>query len=410
MADRYWVGGSGTWDNSSTTKWSTSSGGAGGASAPTFNDYVIFDSNSGTGTVTLQIPGGGFVQVSGLRKTTSNITFALGSFMQGIQAYASPNTTNGRVLDVADNINILNIGTYLVNCFYAAGGTYSIYCTFTHSNVVLSISGPDTSPPATINLISSINFLAVSNSNVIFQSNNYSITSSSNLNIGGGGAFESSSVSSSLCQSTSGLVAFRKAVGSPQIQAATGIGLYLGTNISGTATLNSGYMELATGGGSGATYSGTATLGGTSNFNCGSTSALSGTINFTGSNQTATIAPNTGGTLNFQGIGPYTLTGGGRVSTLSLQNNRTYTLTSGFGANTINANGTTPGGMSITGAGGIRTLTASSSFSLSNITWANITAAGTIPFTGTGFVDGGGNTNIQFVLPQYAGLFFGSNF
>jgi hypothetical protein len=43
MAARYWVGGAGTWDASSTTHWSTASSGASGASAPTSADNVIFD-------------------------------------------------------------------------------------------------------------------------------------------------------------------------------------------------------------------------------------------------------------------------------------------------------------------------------------------------------------------------------
>jgi hypothetical protein len=46
MADRYWVGGAGTWDATTTTNWSATSGGAGGASAPTSADNVIFDSLS----------------------------------------------------------------------------------------------------------------------------------------------------------------------------------------------------------------------------------------------------------------------------------------------------------------------------------------------------------------------------
>jgi hypothetical protein len=55
MANRYWVGGSGTWDNSSTANWSTTSGGAAGASAPTGADQVFFDANSGTSaTVTVE--------------------------------------------------------------------------------------------------------------------------------------------------------------------------------------------------------------------------------------------------------------------------------------------------------------------------------------------------------------------
>jgi hypothetical protein len=48
MADRYWVGGSGNWNATSTTNWATSSGGASGASAPTSADNVIFDADSNT--------------------------------------------------------------------------------------------------------------------------------------------------------------------------------------------------------------------------------------------------------------------------------------------------------------------------------------------------------------------------
>lgn len=53
MAARYWVGGSGTWDSSSTANWSATSGGASGASVPTSSDIAIFDGNSGAGTVSL---------------------------------------------------------------------------------------------------------------------------------------------------------------------------------------------------------------------------------------------------------------------------------------------------------------------------------------------------------------------
>lgn len=53
MADRYWVGGSGTWNSTSTTNWSATPGGASGASVPTAADNVFFD-RTGTYTVTLQ--------------------------------------------------------------------------------------------------------------------------------------------------------------------------------------------------------------------------------------------------------------------------------------------------------------------------------------------------------------------
>ena len=49
---RYWVGGSGTWDQSASTNWSFTSGGASGAPAPTAVDNVFFDQAT-TYTVTL---------------------------------------------------------------------------------------------------------------------------------------------------------------------------------------------------------------------------------------------------------------------------------------------------------------------------------------------------------------------
>jgi hypothetical protein len=55
MADRYWVGGNGTWNASSTTNWAASSGGASGASAPTLADNVFFDVNSNVGTAAFAV-------------------------------------------------------------------------------------------------------------------------------------------------------------------------------------------------------------------------------------------------------------------------------------------------------------------------------------------------------------------
>lgn len=53
MANRYWVGGTADWDTTSGTKWSTTSGGAGGAAFPTAGDDVFFDAASGASTVTI---------------------------------------------------------------------------------------------------------------------------------------------------------------------------------------------------------------------------------------------------------------------------------------------------------------------------------------------------------------------
>jgi len=53
MASRFWVGGTGTWDASTTTNWSATSGGAGGASVPTTTDDVTINASSGAGTITV---------------------------------------------------------------------------------------------------------------------------------------------------------------------------------------------------------------------------------------------------------------------------------------------------------------------------------------------------------------------
>jgi len=81
MANRFWVttgttGGTGNW--SDTQNWSTSSGGAAGASVPGILDSARYDGNSGTGTATLDINP--TVQSLSFAPTTSFAgTFAFGT-------------------------------------------------------------------------------------------------------------------------------------------------------------------------------------------------------------------------------------------------------------------------------------------------------------------------------------------
>ena len=53
MANRYWVGGSATWDSTAGSKWALTSGGAGGQAVPTSTDDVFLDAASGAVTVTV---------------------------------------------------------------------------------------------------------------------------------------------------------------------------------------------------------------------------------------------------------------------------------------------------------------------------------------------------------------------
>lgn len=74
MANRYWVGGSGTWSTTSTTNWSASSGGASGASVPTAADSVFFD-QAGTYTVTCT----GALTCLDITVSAGTVTFATGT-------------------------------------------------------------------------------------------------------------------------------------------------------------------------------------------------------------------------------------------------------------------------------------------------------------------------------------------
>jgi hypothetical protein len=55
MANRYWVGGTASWDATAGTKWALTSGGAGGQAVPTTADAVFFDAVSGAGVCTVSV-------------------------------------------------------------------------------------------------------------------------------------------------------------------------------------------------------------------------------------------------------------------------------------------------------------------------------------------------------------------
>lgn len=74
MANRYWVGGTGTWNTTSTTGWSASSGGSSGASVPTAADSVFFDQAS-TYTVTMT----GALACLDITVSAGTVTFATGT-------------------------------------------------------------------------------------------------------------------------------------------------------------------------------------------------------------------------------------------------------------------------------------------------------------------------------------------
>lgn len=109
MAARFWVGGSGTWNNTSTTNWSTTSGGAAGAAAPTSADTATFDSNSGT-AATITVASTAVSSSTVVNKADINLSLS-GSPTLCIST-GSLNLTTGTI---TLNNNTLTVGIFISN-------------------------------------------------------------------------------------------------------------------------------------------------------------------------------------------------------------------------------------------------------------------------------------------------------
>jgi hypothetical protein len=160
MANRYWVGGNGTWNTSSTTNWSTASGGASGASVPTASDAVIVDSASGSPTITLtgaltclsltttgatctltstgtlSISGGMTLSATTTWSATGLLTFLLtGTITTNGVSIASPITLNGASQTFTLGSALTSTGTLTLTAGTFDASTYNVTVpTFSSSN------------------------------------------------------------------------------------------------------------------------------------------------------------------------------------------------------------------------------------------------------------------------------------
>lgn len=148
MANRYWVGGTATWDNTAGTKWALTSGGAGGQAVPTSSDDVFFDSNSGAVTVTLFSSNANVKTLNctgftgSLVETNSNSTINLNGNL-----YLTPGMTlTGIKFNVTGTGTVCNINssgkTFTRGWDFAStGGTYTFEDSFTSTSTIILGAG-----------------------------------------------------------------------------------------------------------------------------------------------------------------------------------------------------------------------------------------------------------------------------
>jgi len=361
VATRYWVLGSGTWDLTTTTNWSATSGGTGGASAPTSADDVIFDagSNVGTGAFTVTIGAAGAVcrdisfggaggaldgvmtlagsgawSVYGsMTLVSANLTFSYG----GITTFAA--TTTGKTITTAAKSFTLGNGII----FNGVGGGWTLQDACTFYKITLTAGALDT--------------------------NNQTVSLSAGVN----GFITSGSTTRSLTLGTS-TVSLSGIIDAWSVSSTTGFTL---SAASSTLNFTGGSNDIV---GGGLTY-GTITVNASSGTIAGANTITTLNLNATtGTSLTISAAQNIT-TLNSttltSGINVITCSANQTIGTINTNSN--VSLRTFFVSNTL---------------GTARTFTITTR-PVSNIDFRDITIAGTV-LTGTSFGDCGGNSNITF--------------
>jgi len=186
MASRFWVGGTGTWDSSTTTNWAASTGGGGGQSVPGSGDTVTFDGNSGGGTVTVNT-------------TVTISSLAMGAFTGTLDFSANNNNVNiGTVTPAVTALNYSGTGT---RTFNMGNGTWTLDCT----SAGTLISGTNltnmtfAAGSSTIVCASHANVNRTINSGVTFNNLTMNAAASSGLTLNGTPTFSGTVVLNGQC-------------------------------------------------------------------------------------------------------------------------------------------------------------------------------------------------------------------
>jgi hypothetical protein len=380
MADRYWVGGTGTWDATSTTNWATSSGGSSGASAPTSADNVIFDAASNTGTNAFTVTIGG---TSASPSVCNDFTTGgAGGALDGVMTLSMGDTAqldiHGSMTLPASNLTwsgagnanqhslvnfkatttgktITTNGVSIVTTEFkldGVGGAWTLGSAFTRSGVLMQD-------------------FTIENGTFSTSGSNYSMT------IAGIGTSTSTSRTINLNASTVTITGGSGAVN-----------LTSSTNL----TLNAGTSQITCSAAS-PTFAG----GGLTYYNVSFTSAASGTVNMTGANTFNNLTQTSRSATGYRFI--------------ELGANQTVS-----GALTLGAANTAIRRVRVVSdiTGTQRTITCNGTLAaLADVDFKDINAAGTVatPWTGTRIGNLLGNSNITFTAAadKYWNLAAGGN-
>lgn len=159
MANRYWVGGTSTWNSVVGSKWSTTDGGAGGAAAPTAADDVFFTAASGAVSVTVAAT-----------VNCANLTF---TGFTGTLAGTNTILIYGSLVIVA-GMTITHTGTLY---FSSTSGSYTVTTNGKSipSRMIFGFS-PSTSTWTLQDALTNTNANGVTVENGTFTTNNYAVT------------------------------------------------------------------------------------------------------------------------------------------------------------------------------------------------------------------------------------------
>ena len=340
MADRYWRGGSGTWNTSSTTNWSTTSGGPGGASVPTAADAVIVDASSGSPTITLT----GALTCLSLTTTGATCTF-----------------TSSGTLAISGNITLSATTTWSATGTITVNATATVTTNNISMNSTLSINGAG----ITVTLGSAYRSVGnpqscISITQGTFNSGNFTITSSGQGVIGVLGTL------------TKGIILGTSTLNLSPNTNAYGWDFTAATNT--TVSAASSTINL--------------TMSGSSNTGFGGGGFTYGTV----------VLTNSGNSANFSIQGANTFTNltvtGTATRTTGILITADQTVSGTFTASPVTTGGNFRYLVYSNTATTARTISATTKV-LTDVDFRDITASGTA-WTGTRLGNAGGNTNITF--------------